>query len=153
MPVSDTVSASTEATEPRSQIGLRSRVRRLRHWVRRRPQLNRVWRVGIGVLGTAIVAVGIVAIPYPGPGWLIVFTGLGVLATEFEWARRVLHAARGYYDRWSAWQRTQSLGVQLLACAGTAAIVVGTLWLLGAPYLLASWVGLEHWTWMRSPFP
>jgi hypothetical protein len=33
----------------------------------------------------------------------------------------------------------------------TAAIVVGTLWLLNAFALVAGWVGLEHWTWLRSP--
>jgi uncharacterized protein (TIGR02611 family) len=151
--MSDTVSASTGTTQPQTQVGLRGRARRLRGWVRRRPVLNRVWRVGIGVLGAVIVAVGIVAIPYPGPGWLIVFAGLAVLATEFEWAGRLLHALRGYYDRWTTWLRQQSRGVQLLVGAGIAAIVVATLWLLGAPYLLASWVGLEHWTWMRSPLP
>jgi uncharacterized protein (TIGR02611 family) len=151
--MSDTVSASTGTTQPQTQVGRRGRARRLRRWVRRRPLLNRVWRVGIGVLGTVIVAMGIVAIPYPGPGWLIVFAGLGVLATEFEWAARVLRAARSYYDRWTAWLRQQSRGVQLLVGAGIAALVGATLWLLGAPYLLASWVGLEHWTWMRSPLP
>lgn len=112
--MSDTVSASTETTQPQTQVGQRGRARRLRCWVRRRPLLNRVWRVGIGALGTVIVAVGIVAIPSPGPGWLIVFAGLGVLATEFEWAARVLRAARGYYDRWTTWLRQQSRGVQLL---------------------------------------
>lgn len=105
------------------------------------------------MLGAVIVAVGVVAIPYPGPGWLIVFAGLGVLATEFAWAGRVLHRARGYYDQWTAWIARQPLGVQLLAAACTAAVVVGTLWLLGAPYLAASLVGLEHWTWLRSPIP
>jgi hypothetical protein len=66
--MSDTVSASTGTTQPQSQVGLRGRARRLRGWVRRRPVLNRVWRVGIGVLGAVIVAVGIVATRTRDPG-------------------------------------------------------------------------------------
>ena len=43
--------------------------------------------------------VGILAIPYPGPGWAIVFVGLGILATEFEWARQLLAYARSATTR------------------------------------------------------
>lgn len=50
-----------------------------------------------------VLVVGVIAIPYPGPGWLIVFAGLAILATEFDWARRVLRYARGKYDAWTAW--------------------------------------------------
>jgi len=41
--------------------------------------------------GAALVLVGIVlALPgVPGPGLLIIFAGLGVLGSEFEWARRL----------------------------------------------------------------
>jgi len=38
--------------------------------------------------------VGIVLIPLPGPGWLIVFGGLAILATEYVWARRLLNYSR-----------------------------------------------------------
>jgi uncharacterized protein (TIGR02611 family) len=38
-------------------------------------------------------------IPYPGPGWLVVFAGLALLATEFERAQRVLTFARTHYAR------------------------------------------------------
>jgi uncharacterized protein (TIGR02611 family) len=43
------------------------------------------------VLGLAIVLVGLVlALPgVPGPGLLVMFVGLTVLSTEFEWARRL----------------------------------------------------------------
>jgi uncharacterized protein (TIGR02611 family) len=43
------------------------------------------------VLGLALVLVGIIlALPLvPGPGLLVIFVGLTVLSTEFEWARRL----------------------------------------------------------------
>lgn len=33
--------------------------------------------------------VGIVMLVTPGPGWLVILLGLGLLAAEFVWARRL----------------------------------------------------------------
>jgi uncharacterized protein (TIGR02611 family) len=54
-----------------------------------------------------VLVAGIIMIPYPGPGWLVVFIGLAILGTEFDWARRLLSYARSRYDRWNAWQHRQ----------------------------------------------
>ena len=62
-----------------------------------------VRRMAIGIAGSIVLLVGIIAIPYPGPGWLIVFTGLAILATEFAWARQVLDFAKSRYDAWTEW--------------------------------------------------
>jgi uncharacterized protein (TIGR02611 family) len=40
--------------------------------------------------GWALVVVGIILIPLPGPGWLIVGIGLLVLGREVRWARGAL---------------------------------------------------------------
>lgn len=95
---------------------------------------------------------GIIAIPYPGPGWLIVFAGLAILASEFTWAKRVLHYARGKYDAWTDWLGRQTLVVKLAVLALTGLIVLATLYLLNALYLVAGWVGLDEWDWLQSPF-
>jgi uncharacterized protein (TIGR02611 family) len=42
------------------------------------------------VFGFTVIAVGIIMIVTPGPGWLVILFGLGVLAAEFVWARRLL---------------------------------------------------------------
>ena len=139
------------AARPTADHSLRARIRRVRNRIRRRPKLNLAWRIGVGVLGSLVLALGILAIPYPGPGWLIVFAGLGILASEFTWAQRVLHFARGYYDRWSAWVRRQNIVVQLLLALLTGLIVVATIWLLGGFGLVGGWVGLDSWTWLQSP--
>lgn len=99
-----------------------------------------------------VLAVGIIAIPYPGPGWLIVFAGLAILASEFAWAKQVLHYARGKYDAWTDWLARQSVVVRVVVLAGTGVIVLATLYLLGALHLAAGWVGLGGWTWLQSPF-
>lgn len=116
-----------------------------------KPALRRAYRVGVAVVGALVLAVGVLAIPYPGPGWLIVFAGLAILASEFAWAKRVLSYARGKYDAWTGWLRRQTLIVRLAVLAATGLIVLATLWLLNALYLVAGWVGLERWTWLQSP--
>jgi len=56
-------------------------------------------RVLVGAVGGFVTLIGVVALVAPGPGWLIVFTGLGILATEFAWAARALTKARGIASR------------------------------------------------------
>lgn len=62
----------------------------LRSWVKKTTIGRTVWRVIIGLIGGGITAAGAVALIGPGPGILIVLAGLGILATEFAWAGRVM---------------------------------------------------------------
>jgi uncharacterized protein (TIGR02611 family) len=41
------------------------------------------------IIGFAIVIAGIVMIVTPGPGLLVIFIGLSILALELEWAREL----------------------------------------------------------------
>ena len=73
------------------------------------------------MLGVAIIVAGIILLPLPGPGWLIIFGGLGLLATEFEWAARLLQYARRQVSMWTDWVATRSRPVQaLIGVAGLA---------------------------------
>jgi Putative transmembrane protein (PGPGW) len=38
--------------------------------------------------GFTLIALGAVMLVTPGPGWLAIAGGLGLLAQEYEWARR-----------------------------------------------------------------
>ena len=61
-----------------------------RSWIKK-TQAGRVfWRVFIGLLGGAITVLGSISLIGPGPGILILLAGLGILATEFAWAGRVM---------------------------------------------------------------
>lgn len=119
-------------------------------WANHTRTTRLVWRIGVAIVGGAVLAVGGVMIPYPGPGWLVVFAGLAILAIEFPWARRVLDFARAKYDNWVAWLKRQNLAVRLLVLLLTGLIVVATLWLLGAFALVGRWFDI-HWPWLRSP--
>ncbi|MCB0933280.1 MAG: TIGR02611 family protein [Mycobacterium sp.] len=121
-----------------------------RERLRDRTLLNFVYRVLVAVVGLTVLLVGVAAIPYPGPGWAIVFLGLAILATEFYWARRTLTYTRARYDTAMGWFRSQPAWAQAMGAVLTAAVVVATLWLFGAIDWLAELVGLEH-PLLRSP--
>ncbi len=123
---------------------------RWRDTLRDRRVVDLTYRIVVGVVGLAVLAVGIVAIPYPGPGWAIVFIGLGILATEFDWARRLLAHVRERYDKVMAWFGRQGRWVQVLGVAVTAAVVVATLWVFGALGWIAALFGVD-WPWLKSP--
>lgn len=50
--------------------------------------------VATTVIGTMLLAAGLVMLVTPGPGLLAVAAGLAVLAREFAWARRLLDRVR-----------------------------------------------------------
>ena len=114
--------------------------------------LKQAKKASIGIVGGIVVLIGIVAIPYPGPGWLIVFAGLAILATEFPWAQRLLDRARGKYDAWSDWLRAQSLLIKSLFAIGTSIVVVMTIWLLNGYGIMNDLLNL-NWNWLQSPIP
>lgn len=107
-------------------------------------------RVGIAVVGGIVLMLGIIAIPYPGPGWLIVFAGLAILATEFIWARDVLARVRRVYDAWSAWLKKQHIAVRLAVLALTGLMVLMTVYLLNVLGMADDLLSLDM-PWLHSP--
>ena len=131
-----TADSSVTADDTEEALADRFRYRRL---LRRNRALNLTYRITVGVVGTAIIAVGIVLLPLPGPGWLIIFAGLFVLGTEFEWAERLLHFARRQVGAWTDWVKRQSLLVRALIGLGCLLIVAGAVW----GYV--AWQGVPEW--------
>lgn len=130
---------------------IRHRFAHRRERLRSRPVADFVYRVTVGVVGFIVLAVGIAAIPYPGPGWAIVFLGLAILASEFYWAHRTLTFTRHHYGRVMTWLRRQNGWVRAASALFTAAVVVLTLWALGALAWSAKLIGLHHPA-LDSPF-
>jgi uncharacterized protein (TIGR02611 family) len=119
---------------------------RWRRRVARRRSLDSVYRALVGVVGALVVALGLVTIPLPGPGWLTVIAGLVVLATEFYWAERLLHFTRHHVNRWTAWVAARPVWVRVVLAAATAAfcygVVLVVLHLTGVPGWVPGWVPL-----------
>lgn len=63
-------------------------------------KLPRWFRVPFVLLvGGTVVGIGIALLVLPGPGILVIFVGLAILATEFVWARRYLDKAKDHGTR------------------------------------------------------
>lgn len=63
---------------------------RFRGWVHKQHASVRwAYKVLVAIAGITIIAVGVILIPLPGPGWLIVFFGLAVLGLEFPLFKRI----------------------------------------------------------------
>ena len=51
------------------------------------------------LFGFTLLFLGVVMLVTPGPGWLVIVLGLGILAAEFVWARRLLDSLKERGDR------------------------------------------------------
>lgn len=52
-------------------------------------------RIAVTIIGVAVLLVGVAGLVLPIlPGWALIFVGLGILATEYVWARRLLLRAK-----------------------------------------------------------
>lgn len=115
-------------------------VRRVRRWVLARPGGRTYWRVLVAVSGGVVLLAGLIMIPFPGPGWLVVFLGLAIWATEFTWAARLLSWAKRKVAQTSRWAGARPLWLRAIgAVVGLAftAIIVTSI----AAY--QGWFGLS----------
>lgn len=123
-----------------------SRLKTWREGIRHRPPVDRAYRLIVAVAGFVVIGVGVVLLPLPGPGWLIIFLGLGLLATEYEWSRQLLAYAKERVGRRTDWVGEQSIFVRALVALGCLALVgavlAAVLWWFGVPAWLPDWVPL-----------
>ncbi|WP_051722363.1 TIGR02611 family protein [Streptomyces albus] len=59
-------------------------------FIRASRPLHLSWQVGVFLVGLAVVAAGAAMLVLPGPGWVVIFAGMAIWATEFVWAQLVL---------------------------------------------------------------
>jgi len=59
-------------------------------------QVRRLSRI---VGGFTLLLIGVVMLVTPGPGWLVILLGLGLLAAEFVWARRLMDRIKRQGER------------------------------------------------------
>jgi uncharacterized protein (TIGR02611 family) len=77
--------------------------------VSRHPRLERLYRMGVALFGGLLAVLGLLLVPLPGPGWLVVFLGLAVLGTEFHWAKRIATWLKRQLDRfWTWWKKRRA---------------------------------------------
>ena len=52
--------------------------------------IRQVKRLIVAVIGFTVLLIGAVMIVLPGPAFIVIPVGVGILATEFVWARSLL---------------------------------------------------------------
>lgn len=106
----------------RRPSGSRTWSGRLRAWVR---------RTGSEILGWVLIPVGVVLMPLPGPGMLIIVGGFALLSQHYVWARRLrdrlqvkaVEAARYGVATW--------FRIILSALGGGWVLGAGVVWIVG----------------------
>ncbi|BCJ35748.1 hypothetical protein Athai_32510 [Actinocatenispora thailandica] len=85
-------------------------------------------KIGAGAFGGALVVLGLILVPLPGPGWLIVIAGLAVLAVEYAWARHLLRFTRRQLRRWTDWLLRRGWPIRLLVGTAGFVLVAAVIW-------------------------
>jgi uncharacterized protein (TIGR02611 family) len=76
-------------------------------------------RVAVAVIGFTVLGIGIVLIVTPGPAFVVIPIGLGILAIEFAWARRWLEKIKEKAQQGADYMRGKGRTACDTANAGT----------------------------------
>jgi len=85
-------------------------------------------KVLVAFVGAVVMAIGIVLIPLPGPGWMIVLGALAIWSIEFHWAERLLHFTRRQLGRWWRWMGRRSPLVRFLVGLAGLILIAAIIW-------------------------
>jgi uncharacterized protein (TIGR02611 family) len=107
----------------------RHRLRTTLDLIRANPTGRLALRTFVAIAGALVVAIGVVLIPLPGPGWLLVIAGIGIWGVEFHWARRLLAFTRRNVRAWTRWAGRQSWPVRILLGSVGLVFVSVVVWL------------------------
>ncbi len=96
-------------------------------------------KIGIGLGGGAVLAAGVVMIPLPGPGWLVVVFGLYILSFEFAWAERLFDQLKDKVVDAAHLAASNKLGTTLSVLSALSIIAAGFVWALWEDLPYSSW--------------
>lgn len=101
-------------------------------------------RVLVGVAGWVVLLVGIAAIPLPGPGWMLLYAGVKILSTQYEWADRWLEPVELRALRGAAQAVETTPRVVLSAVFALGIGVFGVVWIV-EPDVPSWWPVADDW--------
>lgn len=126
--------------------------KRLHTRLHRNPVTSLATKVVVTCLGVAVIAAGFVMMVTPGPGIVAIVVGLGLLATEWDWAERWVHAARAKAHEAAERARAVDPAVRrrrialiALAVVVVAGAVIGYLAVYDWPVL-----AVDGWDWIQD---
>jgi uncharacterized protein (TIGR02611 family) len=109
------------AAGERTDTGAHRALARLRARMESRPWLRLTYKVVVTTVGATVVLAGIAMLVLPGPGWLAIFLGLGILGTEFAVIQRFNHRLKALVLRyWHAFRERRARRAAERRAAATA---------------------------------
>ena len=84
-----------------------------------------VRRLVVLVVGAGVLGAGVAMLALPGPGILVIFIGLAVLATEFAWAERTLDRTKARATNATLRLTANTLNRLVFGLMGSALVVGG----------------------------
>ena len=111
--------SSGSESPPEQHLTLSEKLARRRE---RHVQRSMPYRVAFMIAAFGVLLGGIALIPLPGPGWAIVFVGLGMLALEFKWAENLMEKV---LDRLEGAKEAAENATPLQKALGVIATVLG----------------------------
>jgi len=107
------------------------------HWrrkIRKDPRKLVFYRVAVAIGGLFFITLGFATGPLPGPGGIpLVLLGLAILASEFEWAHRLMQHFKAQLHRFRSWTRWQQVGFWFVFVSGCGIIGYVSMLLFGLP--------------------
>ncbi len=61
--------------------------------------IKQIKKIIVGIIGFTILFIGVLLIVLPGPAFIVIPLGLGILATEFVWARKILNKDKDKFKK------------------------------------------------------
>ena len=111
-----------------------------RRRIRANPRKHLIYRIVVGVVGGVLIIAAPLTGWLPGPGGIPLFiAGLAVLASEFEWAQRLLLKVKDKVKDLTAWTGRQPGWLKALGTLALFVCVLVVIWL----YL--AWLGVPGW--------
>jgi uncharacterized protein (TIGR02611 family) len=119
-----------------------------RRKIRADPRKAMIYRIGVGILGGTLIILAPLTGWLPGPGGIPLFiAGLAVLASEFEWAQRLLYWVKARVQRLTAWTGRQPAWLKALGTVALIGCVLLVIWVELAVFGVPNWLpdSLEGW--------
>jgi hypothetical protein len=107
----------------------------------------------VGVVGGILIIAAPLTGWLPGPGGIPLFiAGLAVLASEFEWAQRLLYRVKGWVQQLTAWTGKQPAWLKALGTLVLFLCVLVGIWLYMAVLGVPGWLP-DSWETFLSKLP
>ncbi|MGL4173469.1 MAG: PGPGW domain-containing protein [Actinomycetota bacterium] len=92
--------------------------------IKRNPTTRRIYRFGVGFVGVFLILLAGATGWLPGPGGIpLALVGLAVLASEFDWAARLLDRVKSWLKRGAGWTARQPRWVRWLLVIGMVLLI------------------------------